>query len=298
MKILILGSEGFIGSHLVTHFRNQFFNVVCADIVLKVQEDYILINPEAPNFGSLFQHQQFDVCINATGAANVQFSFSYPHTDYFLNTANVYAILDAIRLYNPTCAFINLSSAAVYGNPVLLPIKENHPLKPTSPYGLHKSYSEQICSEFFNFFGLKTLSVRIFSAYGPGLKKQLFWDLSQKVNKAENEVTIYGTGNETRDFIFIDDLTQAISDIINANCFDGNPINIASGLSTTIRESASIFIKLYKPNVQIKFSGEYKEGDPLNWEADISLLKSYGFKNKLSLEFGLKKTVDWLKKQI
>ncbi|MBC7388830.1 MAG: SDR family oxidoreductase, partial [Opitutaceae bacterium] len=183
MNILILGSEGFIGRHLVFYFRKQSYNVTCADIILKVDKDYILINPEAPNFASLFQNKLFHVCINATGAANVQFSFSYPHTDFFLNTANVYAILDAIKLYNENCAFINLSSAAVYGNPIILPIKENHILKPTSPYGLHKLYSEQICNEFFTFFKIKTLSVRIFSAYGPGLKKQIFWDMFQKAKK-------------------------------------------------------------------------------------------------------------------
>lgn len=297
MKILILGSEGFIGSHLVSYFIEQGSQVICADIILKVAKDYILINPESPNFASLFQHQSFDVCINATGAANVQFSFSYPHTDYFLNTANVYAILDAIRCYNPLCAFINLSSAAVYGNPTFLPIHESAVIRPTSPYGVHKYYSEQICNEFYTFYNIKTLSVRIFSAYGPGLKKQLFWDLFKKVKTKINNIEVFGTGNETRDFIYIDDLVRAIDYIIKKNYFDGTFINVASGISTSIKEVVEIFLNQLNPNLSANFTGECKEGDPLYWQANIDLLKSFGFKNQISIEKGIIETVKWLKKQ-
>lgn len=297
MKILILGSEGFIGSHLVKHFRAKGVSVICADIVLKAEKDYIVINPEAPSFPSLFQNNLYDYCINATGAANVQFSFTYPYTDYFLNTANVYAILDALRVYNPGCAFINLSSAAVYGNPELLPIQESTKVQPTSPYGLHKYYSEQICNEFHRFFGLRTLSLRIFSAFGPGLKKQLFWDLSQKARNSSAPVNIYGTGKETRDFIYIDDLVEAVYCTITRANFSGNAVNIASGTSTSIQTVASLFLSAYNPALQPVFSGEIKEGDPLYWEVDISLLKSFGFTASTTIEQGIKQTVAWLKKQ-
>ncbi len=297
MKILILGSEGFIGSHCKKYFVAKGYEVYSADIVLKDEPLYFLINAESANYSTIFSQHQFNVCINATGAANVQFSFTHPHTDYFLNTANVYAILDAIRLFNPACAFINMSSAAVYGNPKSLPIHEDAAVQPTSPYGMHKLYSEQICNEFYRFFGIKTLSLRIFSAYGPGLKKQLFWDLYQKAKQATDSITVYGTGNETRDFIYINDLVHAIDCVIQQNSFTGNAINVATGSAATIKEVATTFLQLYKPALALHFSGEEKKGDPLFWQADITLLNSLSFTANYTLETALNETVNWLKQQ-
>ncbi len=292
--MLIIGSEGFIGSHCKNFFKKKDFEVHCADIILKTDSKYFFINPESANYNSIFSQHNFDVCINASGAANVQFSFNQPYTDFFLNTVNVYSILESIRVHNASCAFINLSSAAVYGNPEILPISEKTHVKPTSPYGLHKVYSEQICKEFHDFFGLRTLSLRIFSAYGPGLRKQLFWDLYQKSKHSNDSIIVYGTGKETRDFIYIDDLIHAIDCVVMKNSFSGDVINVASGTSTTIKEVATAFLKLYKPEISLHFSGEEKKGDPLYWNAEIATLKSYGFKNNYSMEKGITETVHWL----
>ncbi|MBD3750369.1 MAG: NAD-dependent epimerase/dehydratase family protein [Sphingobacteriales bacterium] len=300
MKILILGSEGFIGKHLVHYFQKKNYTVISSDIILKNESNYILINPEAPNFTLLFQKNTYDVCINATGAANVQFSFIYPHTDYFLNTANVFAILDAIRIYNPSCAFINLSSAAVYGNPEYLPIHENTPIKPVSPYGMHKHYSELICKEFFQFYNIKSISIRIFSAYGPGLKKQLLWDLFKKISnsKEQNKIELFGTGNETRDFIYVEDIAYAVDCIINSGYFTGEAINIASGTETSIKSLAEMYIKHFNPNINILFSEQTKIGDPIFWKADITQLKSLGFNPQFNIAEGIKETIEWQKKQL
>jgi len=298
MTIIIFGSEGFIGSHCNRYFTEQGHEVYCADIVVKQAERYLLVSPDGSNYGTIFSSQGFDLCINASGAANVQFSFSQPYADFYLNTVNVYAILDAIRIHNPACHFINLSSAAVYGNPELLPIREDANVQhPTSPYGWHKLYSEQICKEFYNFFGVRTLNLRIFSAYGAGLRKQLFWDLYQKAKKASNLLSVYGTGNETRDFIYIEDLMAAIHHIVKAGKYEGGCINIASGHATTIFEAVKIFMQQYDPSIEVKFTGEAKEGDPLYWQADIELLKGLGFVSQYSLQEGLTETVNWLKRQ-
>jgi UDP-glucose 4-epimerase len=293
-NILILGSEGFIGSNAVEYFLAKGFSVYSADIVLKQEKDYILINPERSDFSTIFIQHQFDACINATGAANVQLSFEYPSIDYILNTANVFEILNSIREHNPSCKFMNLSSAAVYGNPVELPINENSMLKPLSPYGRHKMYSEQICSEFYEYFGVQTISARIFSAYGRGLKKQLFWDLYKKVEAADKEIEVFGTGKETRDFIYIRDILSALECILFNSKFDGSAINVASGIETTIKNAVEIFVKAYKKNIEVKFGGNPKIGDPLNWRADISLLNSFGFQAEFSLERGINDYCKWL----
>ena len=181
MTILVIGSKGFIGSHVLNYLKENNYKVYGCDVVTDYEhKDYIQIDATNSDFHFVFEQHDLDMCINCSGAASVPQSIEYPLRDYLLNTFNVFKILDAIRLYQPKCKFLNLSSAAVYGNQETLPIRENAVLKPLSPYGIHKIQAEQICKEFFNYYDVSTCSLRIFSAYGDGLKKQLFWDMYQK----------------------------------------------------------------------------------------------------------------------
>lgn len=296
-RIVILGSEGFIGSHAVKHFRKAGHSVIAADIVLKEEKDYILINPELPDFSRIFSHASYDLCINATGAANVQLSFAHPAMDYMLNVTNVYTILDTIRQYNPECKFINFSSAAVYGNPGSLPIRETAELRPVSPYGHHKVYSEQVCREFYQLFGIRTMNLRVFSAYGEGLRKQLFWDVHRKISGATGHIDLFGTGKETRDFIYVTDIMHAIDAIIANAPFDGTSVNLASGIESSIKEVVEIFVHALQRDIEIRFTGNNKIGDPLNWRADIGLLQSYGFRSKYSLKEGIHNYCRWVKEK-
>lgn len=298
MKILIIGSKGFIGSHAFSYF-SQKYKVWGADIVNDYNEiNYFQVDATNADFNPIFAHQQFEVCINCSGAASVPLSIENPLRDFELNTHNVYKILNAIKKYSPNCKFINLSSAAVYGNPEKLPISEEQTLGPISPYGRHKYYSEQICSQFYQDFQISTISLRIFSAYGEKLKKQLFWDLYKKINTVKNnEINLWGTGNESRDYIYIKDILQAMELVILNAKFKGSAINIANQTEITIRKAVETFIKLFKPEIKIKFSGQIREGDPINWCADISTLKKMGYKQQFTLEEGLKKFIEWLKKE-
>ena len=294
MKLLIIGSEGFIGSHCVKYFKDKQYDVFKTDIIKQEKKNYTYLEKENTNFEQLFINQKYDVCINATGSANVAFSFKNPFIDFNLNVANVSKILDAIYKHNSECKFINFSSAAVYGNPQYLPINEEHPNKPISPYGVHKLQSEKLLNEYSNFFDLKTLSLRVFSAYGEGLKKQLFWDLYQK-SLSNNEIQLFGTGDETRDFIYIKDLINAIELIISKSKFNGDTINIANGTENSISEVTSVFFNIVNPEVKIKFTGNNKKGDPENWKSDISKLKQLGYEQKYTLKKGLTNYLKWLK---
>ena len=294
MKILIIGSEGFIGSHCVDYFHSKGFEVFQADVNESVENNFYKIERQNSDFSAPFKEHQFDVCINASGSAHVGFSFENPSKDFELNVVNVQKILVAIRDYNPDCKFINFSSAAVYGNPQTLPISENSSCKPLSPYGFHKLQSELLLTEYHNFFGLHTCSLRVFSAYGPRLKKQLFWDLYQKTLQ-NDVVSLFGTGNETRDFIYIDDLLQIIDLVINHSSFNGAIYNVASQVETSIAEAAQLFVKAFSPERKIVFNGELKIGDPHNWIADMKMLKEYGYKPQFNLHLGIKQYTQWLK---
>lgn len=294
MKILIIGSKGFIGSHCVDYYKSKGATVFQADVNESMEDNYYTIQPLNSNFSLPFQEHQFDVCVNASGSAHVGFSFDNPSKDFELNVINVQKILVAIRDYNKDCKFINFSSAAVYGNPQSLPIKENSVCKPLSPYGFHKLQSELLLTEYHNLFGLKTCSLRVFSTYGPGLRKQLFWDLYKK-SLDNGVISLYGTGNETRDFIYIDDLIQIIDLVIQNSTFQGSIYNVASNVETRIAEAAQLFINTFSPERKVMFNGEEKVGDPVHWLADMEILKREGFKTQFTLYSGLKKYAEWLK---
>lgn len=297
MKILIIGSKGFIGKHTLDYFRQQ--NTIEAwgcDVIFDTNDAYYFcISPDSSDFNEIFRQYDFNVCINCSGAASVPDSIQHPWRDYQLNTINVFKQLEAIRQFRPNCKYINLSSAAVYGNPIEKPITENTQINPISPYGSHKVQAELICKEFYTYFNIQTCMLRIFSAYGEGLKKQLFWDLYQKT-KTNKEIVLFGTGKESRDFIYVHDLVTVIDLVIQNANFMGEAINVANGYEVTIQETATVFYNNFNEKINFSFSDEVRKGDPNNWLADISTLKSYGYQPKFNLEQGLNNVYKWIQK--
>jgi dTDP-glucose 4,6-dehydratase/UDP-glucose 4-epimerase len=293
-KILVIGSKGFIGTEAIRYFQSQKYAVAGCDITAGDNStDYFQVESNEPNYNEIFRQARPDLCLNASGAASVPISFDEPFMDFQLNVINVLRMLEAIRLESPEIAFINVSSAAVYGTPSQLPVRENDRIAPISPYGWHKRQSEIICREYADLYNLRTCSVRVFSAYGPGLKKQLFWDLYQKTRKGK-VIELLGTGEESRDYIFVEDLVRASETIaINAK-LQGEVINVATGIETTIKNAAKSFIKTLGWDGRISFSGIKRMGDPENWCADISKLEMMGFKPKCSLESGMEVYCKWL----
>jgi len=295
MKILVIGSMGFIGSAALRYYQTRGYSAVGCDIVVKDKMiDYFKVRKKEPDYNDVFKEVLPDICLNASGAASVPFSFDDPLIDYQLNVINVFKMLEAIRISNPKTIYINISSAAVYGTPSQLPVSEDADVDPISPYGWHKWQSELACSEYAKLYGLKTCSMRVFSAYGPGLNKQLFWDLHQKTREG-NSIELLGTGDESRDYIFVEDLVRASETIaINAK-LQGEVINVATGIETTIREAAQTFIEALGWDGEIIFSGSKRKGDPENWCADISKIKEMGFNSEFSLYTGLKAYGRWLR---
>lgn len=296
MKIIVIGSNGFIGSNALRYFRKKFPGTMGCDVIAPVNydENFLLLDIKSPQFDKIFLQHTFDVCINASGSGSVQYSIEHPDEDYRLNAKHVFEILNGISKFNSQCRFLNFSSAAVYGNPETNPVSEKSKTKPLSPYGFHKLISEQICAEFYHLNKIRTCSMRVFSAYGEGLHKQLFWDIFQKAK--ENEViSLFGTGEETRDFIYIDDILKAVDCIIANSSFEADIVNVASGLSTSIKEAAVTFLEVLGMKNQIQFTNIVKQGDPLGWTADISKLNSYGFWPSVNLREGLSQYKEWLK---
>jgi UDP-glucose 4-epimerase len=176
-----------------------------------------------------------------------------------------------------------------------LPVSETHSAKPLSPYGFHKLQGELLCEEFAQVYGLGTASVRIFSAYGPGLRRQVIWDMCAKLlSPAREPILLYGTGRESRDFIHARDVARALLLLATSAPCKGERYNLGAGREVTIAELFQMLSRELGCRTEPIFSGESRPGDPLNWRADISRLKSLGFEPSVDLEQGLRTFAAWV----
>lgn len=296
-KILILGSEGFIGSHLVAYFLKNNWSVYGCDLhdLAVTAYKYSRLSPRFDGLEAIFQKEQFDACINAAGNGSVPFSVEHPVRDFQANCGDTLTILEHIRHYNAQCRYVHISSAAVYGNPASLPVSESALPSPLSPYGWHKLMAEQLCKEYHTLYNMPIAVARLFSVYGPGLKKQLFWDIYNKMQVAEDRIPMWGTGKESRDFIFISDVVHAIELILRKSPMEADVYNVASGEETTIEFAAQQLVNGWNPLLKLDFNRQVREGDPLNWRGDINKLLDLGFRATVGLEQGIQKLTQWLK---
>lgn len=293
-NVLVTGSAGFIGARVSRLFKNKGFSVFGWD--RENLEDTKAINL-LDEKSVLFDLNRInpDIIVHCAGSADVGKSVEFPEVDYEGNVTITHNLLFALhKLGMEKTRVVFLSSAGVYGNPVSLPITEDMPLNPLSPYALHKMMCEDICRYFKNNYGMDVKIARIFSAYGAGLRKQIFWDMHKKIEKT-GKLEMFGTGNESRDYIHVDDLIQALY-LLATTESDDMVLNVANGEEITIRQATECFADCAGINRdKISFNGTNREGDPINWRADISRIKKLGYTKKISMEDGLKKYVEWVR---
>jgi nucleoside-diphosphate-sugar epimerase len=122
----------------------------------------------------------------------------------------------------------------------------------------------------------------------------LFWDLYHKAEKAPS-LTLFGTGKESRDFIHVHDLVRVIDLVSRHASFEADVINVANGEEISIQDAASIFFSFFDSPVHYTFSGESRKGDPINWRADISILRSFGYQPVVEMAGGLADYLKWIK---
>jgi UDP-glucose 4-epimerase len=302
-RVLVTGAAGFIGSHTVRHFARQGYRVIGLDRVpvphlARELSAYACFQlPDDGKLMALLHDQWPDVCIHCAGSADVGGSFQDPQGDFEAGPQSTFALLNAIRQVKPDCATVFVSSAAVYGNPSVLPIPESLPCQPISPYGFHKWQSELICREFHQLFGLPIGIVRIFSAYGSGLRKQVVWDICRKASENPS-LHLLGTGRESRDFMHVQDIVRAFECVIRHSSFQAEVYNLASGRETTIQTLAERLLQTLDRNIPLHFDGQVKAGTPLRWQANIDRLQQLGFQPEVDLSAGLDEVVYWFQQEL
>lgn len=298
MKIVITGTSGFIGRSLALHFNKDKNEVICistADNTLadncKMIKSHQMRLPSSL-ISELLAEEKPAVLIHAAGKSSVPQSLINPADDYTSGPPVVFQLLESLRLCSPKTIFLFLSSAAVYGNPTELPIREDQAINPISPYGYHKYQSELIVQEFAAFYGIRAASIRIFSAYGNQLKRQVMWDICQKASK-HNEIPLMGSGCEERDFIHVIDICRALELICHESDIHGQAINLCSGIATPIKDIALLLASNFPNQPSINFTGDQLPGAPIRWQGDNSWLRSRGFEYAIPLADGVKGYVEW-----
>lgn len=295
--ILITGVNGFIGSHAASHLikKHRVIGIGTSDQpVIDTLGDYKkMILPDS-SLSDYLQAQKPDAVLHCAGQGSVPLSVENPEADFMAGPQLVMHVLDSLRRSKIRSTFIFPSSAAVYGNPETLPVSEEAPLRPISPYGFHKVISENILREYYELYDQPYLCMRIFSCYGEGLKKQLLWDAAVKAG--HGGLQLFGTGGETRDFIHVNDLAGIVSLLIT-NEITNTTLNVANGVQISVREIIETLMSSLNLDVPIHFNQEQREGDPLFWEADISRLSKLGFISKVPLQDGVRRFAKWYLKQ-
>ena len=244
LRLLVTGAAGFIGSHVAGLAVERGYEVHGVDLA-EAPECRGGIPPSsdvrrAGVFESLIEEIRPVACIHAAGRASVYESVANPALDFASGPVLTFALLDELRRHAPECRALFLSSAAVYGNPEKLPVGEDAPAAPISPYGFHKRQSELLCREFTDVYGMKTAVARIFSAYGEGLRRQVLWDICRK-SLIEGRLLLHGTGAETRDFLHVRDIAVGLMQIVEGAPMGGETYNLA-----VATQSASGILQLWQ----------------------------------------------------
>lgn len=297
-QVLILtGAAGFIGKHLALQAAKLGYQVYGIGHGSFTEDEltelgFVRFLQSDITTESLVNLQLSpDVIIHCAASASVSFSVSNPALDFKRTVLSALHVLEYIRLTNTGIKLVIPSSAAVYGSAKSSPLLTSHPLSPISPYGLHKKIVEEICTQYSMLFDIRTSIVRLFSVYGLGLRKQLFWDACNKLTSSSN--IFCGTGLETRDWLHVND---AASLLLAAAVHASSPpliINGGSSVQTSIRDAVSLVAEKIPNSPKPIFSGDVRIGDPSSLVADISSSQKLGWQPIYPLDLGLSDYVDW-----
>jgi UDP-glucose 4-epimerase len=304
-RVLVTGAHGFIGRHLSGQLAKDGFHVSgLGHGVWPANEAErwgvkVWINGEIGLSNLELLRREVgpvDLIFHLAGGSSVGAAVQNPREDFYRTVVATAELLDWMRQHLPSSKLIVASSAAVYGAGHSGSINEAAFLKPYSPYGRHKRLMEEMAAAYASDYGLNVAIARLFSVYGPGLRKQLLWDLCSKMEKNEAEVTLGGTGNELRDWTHVADVARALTSLSRITTSAAPIVNIGTGIGTSVSQIAAEMMASWfvgKSTPAMNFSGQARPGDPFSLIAENASLSELGFEWKHPLAEGLSEYVHW-----
>ena len=296
-RALVLGAAGFVGRHTARSLAAAGYEVVGlghGTWSVEEQAAWGLSEWRATDIDMtalLTYGGEPDVIVQCAGSGSVAFSMTHPVQDYRRNVDTTLETLEFLRLHAPQCRLVLPSSAAVYGAVKQMPIGIDTPLNPSSPYGVHKRMGEDLCRSYARHYDLPVAIVRLFSIYGPGLRKQLLWDACRKI--VTGEPVFGGTGEERRDWLHVDDAAALLVGAA-AQASSACPIvNGGTGMAMPNRFIVETLAKALGQTATPAFSGTARAGDPDHYEADIAQARAWGWAPAHAIEDGLTRYAEW-----
>jgi len=295
MNILVTGGSGFLGKNLVRALLAAGHHVVnidkkpcdVAETVIGDVLDAQLVDRHMTGMEAVFH-----LASHIEAGESVELPRKYIEN----NILGTLVVLDAMRKHDVQ-KFLFSSSAAIYGNPVRTPIKEDDRTLPINPYGMTKLAMEGLVSSYVYTYGMTGVALRYFNLYGPGEDHQpethaIPRFITQIMQ--DTEVTVWGDGSNKRDYIYIDDVVGA--HVLALNLPQGyHYMNLSGKNATEVREVIALLEKIMEKTAQVK-NFPPRPGDPIELFADATKAKeALGWEPKVAFEDGLRKTVEWFR---
>lgn len=306
MEILITGGAGFIGSHILAQLQGRRdMDVVVFDNLSSGSKEHVPAGMELVEgdvcdeaaVDALFADHHFDAVIHLAAQTMVPTSVEQPVLDCRINLEGVLHVLEACRSHG-TGHILFSSSAAVYGDNLHIPLKETERLVPTSPYGITKMTTEHYLRVYHELYGMDATVFRFANVYGErqGEKGEGgVVSIFCKLLSQRQGITVFGDGNQTRDFVYAGDIAQAI---IRALPLKGyHTMNVSTGQETSINDLIRSFEKAVGYTVPVQYTAP-RTGDILRSVLSNEALKrDLGFVPEMDLEEGIRRTYDWYRSQ-
>jgi UDP-glucose 4-epimerase len=238
--------------------------------------------------------RRIDAVFQLAGSGVVPQTLLRPLDDLRRNTATTLAVLESAKAaeHAPLVCFV--SSAAVYGEGESMPMAEDHPLHPVSPYGISKLAAEKYVALYSHLYAIPAFSVRPFSLYGPRQTKLVVYDLLTRALDGESPLTVIGSADVSRDFVFIADAAAALVTLARSAPAAGEAYNIASGRPATLGELVATLLDVVGLTSGVRFTGQVRPGDPLHWDGDPARAAALGAVCATTLHDGLRLTAEWV----
>jgi UDP-glucose 4-epimerase len=295
VKVLITGGAGFIGHNLALHLLNRGWDVIVYDNLERSSKRAIekinsagipLVTQESMLKGKLCE---VNAVVHAAAYISVEESIVKPEKYLINNSVNTYTLCKYISEINNKPHLVYISTAAVYGKPRQKFVSEDHPVEPLSPYGLSKLLGEYEVDFFSKIYNLNATILRLFNVYGSGQTGTYAGVITKFVERAckNQPPLIYGDGKQTRDFIHVEDVCEAIRFAITKKI--NGTFNVASGKETTVQELAKMILKLKDLQVEPTYAAP-KRGDITHSVGDPSKIRNVmGFETHIDLMEGLQR---------
>ena len=301
MNFLITGAAGFLGSALANRLAREGHQVRGID-------DLSTGDPQALSPDVLFTRgdvndrpklwtllQEVDCVYHLAARVLVAESILYPREYNAANVGGTVSLMEAMRDVG-VGRVVLISSGAVYGDHAVQPLREDSSPDPHSPYAVSKLAAEFYVRTIGDLWGIETVSLRVFNAYGPGQHLPASHPpvipnfLRQAVRNGT--LVVHGDGNQTRDYVFVDDVVNAMVSAATAPTVDRSVINVGSGTETSLRELVNLVLKVANSNAEVIYSPRTDPGVS-RMCADLSLArKKLGYQPRTSLADGLRMTLE------